>query len=215
MIAGIVFLCLFGGIVVWMVFLTKHEKNPAQEENLNDELLYEPLTGKKITVEEAERGIVVENYEGPRIKSDQEIEENYSDDLKEIEYIHRDFIKSGIGEAEDDKDIAFDRILEQSEYAKELTTKVIHYLWEFRPGLFFGLVYVKYSYLGRGQGPFDEYQPFAVIEEQSDIAAFATIQDACVELIDDAVLIRLPKRISHAGFKEFVEDVNNRLRGGG
>ncbi|SHH21535.1 hypothetical protein SAMN04488109_3202 [Chryseolinea serpens] len=214
MIAGIVFVCLFGGMVIWMMFLTKHKKDPAQEENLSDELLFDPLTGKKITLEEAERGMVVENYTGPRIKPDQEIEDNYSGERKEIEYILRDFIKSGIEETyhDDDEDSVFDDILAQSEYDKGPQKKGIHHLWELRPGLFFGLVYVACSY--SEHGPSHECQPMAIIEDQPDITAFATIPDAYVELIEDMVLIRLPKRISHAGFKEFVEDVDNRLRGG-
>lgn len=212
MIAGIIFVCLLGGVLVWMLFLTKSEKDPAQEERLNDELLFDPLTGKKITLEEAERGVVVEDYEGPRVKSDQEIEENYSDDQKEIEYILRDFIKAGMDEREsDDDDEAFNNILDKSEYARGLAKKSIHYLWEFTPGVFVGLVYVSYSYLLK-EGPSHEYQTFAIIKDQDDIAAFAAMPDACVELIDDAVLIRLPRRALHVDFREFVEDVNARAR---
>jgi hypothetical protein len=210
MIVGIIFLCLLAGVFFWMMSLSKPEKNPVQEDNLNDELLFDPLTGRKMTLEEAEQGIVVESV-SPRIKSDQEIEENYSDDLKEVEYILRDFIQSGIDETYfEDEDVGFDRLFAQSEYARGLNTKQIHHLWEFRPGLFFGLVYVSYSL----QGSAHDYQSFAVIEDQSDISAFATIPDAYVELIDDTVLIRLPKAISHAGFKEFVEEVSSRMRGG-
>ena len=212
----IILLCILACIfIVGMVFISKTENNTAQEDRLNDELLYDHLTGKKITLEEAEQGIVLENHPAPRIKPDREIEENYSDDQKEIEYILRDFIASGIDEIDRDSDeeAVFDRILAQAEYARGLDTKVIHYLWEFNPGLFVGLVYVSYAYLGKGQGPFHEYQTFAIIDDQSDASAFATIQDAHVELIDNAVLVWLPKRTSYAGFKDFVEDVNNRTLG--
>lgn len=214
MTVGIIFICLLGGVVIWMLFLSKPEKNSAQEENLRDELLFDPLTGKKISMEEAEHGVVLENYAGPRIKPDQEIEENYSDDQKEIEYILRDFIKSGVDEiaGEDDDEVSFDQILAQSEYAKGLDTIEIHHLWKFRPKFFFGLAYVSYSHIGRNQG--HEYQAFAIMANQSGISAFTTIEEVYVELIDDAVLVRLPIKITHAAFRKFVEDVNDRMQGG-
>jgi hypothetical protein len=207
MITWIIFLCLFGGMMVWMMSLLKHERNRTQEENVIDELLFDPMTGRKITMEEAEQGVVVESL-SPRVKPDQEIEENYSDDLKEIQYILRDFIKAGIDETYfNEADAGVDHILRRSEYARGLTTKEIHHLWEFSPGLFVGLMYVLY-------GSLHEYQSFAIIENQSDASKFFKIKDAYVELIDDVVLVRLPKTISHAGFKEFVEEVNHCMRSG-
>jgi hypothetical protein len=49
-------------MMVWMMSLSKREKNPAQEGNLSDELLFDPVTGRKITIEEAEQGVVVESF---------------------------------------------------------------------------------------------------------------------------------------------------------
>jgi len=81
---------IFGGafLFIWYFYRAdkaqKHAMSKKWEEE-DDELLYDKLTGRKISVEEAEEGIEVTESDFRRIKTDEEILQNYSGSEQQTE----------------------------------------------------------------------------------------------------------------------------------
>ena len=71
----------------------EYEKN--LKESLADEFIYDPETGARITLEQAESGHWIENDNYNRIKSQEEIDRHYFGKEKEIEELVNEMRKSG------------------------------------------------------------------------------------------------------------------------
>lgn len=105
MIFGITLIVLLGIILFTTLRPSKAEKQEKaeQEERLKDERIYHPETGCYFTLEELENGVIVVDEHINRIKSDEEIQANYSEDQQEIEYVVRLMLQSGLAETEDER----------------------------------------------------------------------------------------------------------------
>jgi hypothetical protein len=180
---------------------SKEEKQALaeQEERLKDERLYDSVTGRYLTLEEAENEVINADDYIDRIKSDEEIEKNYSEDAREVEYIIRDMIQSEIPETEDE------RIYELIEYSKIFETSEtysINNLWEIKPNHFLGIAYVTYNYShGRSDSRAVEYQLLGIVQGKflTESKAYEGIE--FVE-INETHIFKIPKKIEYSIFKE-------------
>ncbi len=84
-------LALVVALFVWYVTRGYRAEKDKYRKNLEDEFLYDPATGKKYTLEEAQTtGFPAENLN--RVKTDEEIEASFTDEEKEAEYA-RNFLR--------------------------------------------------------------------------------------------------------------------------
>jgi hypothetical protein len=76
-VLGFMLLCIF-------LFLKSSKRDKIEEgeleERLKDEFIYDPVSGAMITLEQAEKGHVIDPGVFDRIKSDEEIETYYSEE---------------------------------------------------------------------------------------------------------------------------------------
>src|SRR5687767_10938065 len=119
---------LFAIVLFFIIKILKADskKLKDQEKSLEDELIYDPLTGRHLTLEQAQNETLVYEPEGIRIKSDEEIEANYGDDDKEVEYIIRKSITMDFEKNEDDRILA---LIEDSEVFSDMPSFDLTYLW--------------------------------------------------------------------------------------
>jgi hypothetical protein len=190
-------------LAIWLGFaLSKKEKEESekQEKSLDDELIYDPVTGRKMTLEEAENEVINIPDSVSRIKSEQEIEENYSDDEKEIEYITRDVIKSNIPESNDDRIID---LITYSGIFESTRSFAVQQLWEIKPDNFIGLVDISYTYsFGRSDSLAFESQLIGILQKNTitkEINGFGRID---LKEIDNTIIVRLPYKARYRDFKK-------------
>ncbi|KGO85952.1 hypothetical protein [Flavobacterium suncheonense] len=86
-------------VFLWKV-MTHKSKSEIEEENrlkesLSDEFIYDPETGTKLTLEQAESGHWIAHNNVNRIKDSDEIEQFYYDDEKEVEELKNYIKKTG------------------------------------------------------------------------------------------------------------------------
>ena len=207
----VVVILIMAAILIWIITKSsKQEKRQLeeQEERLDDEFIY--VSGKRLTLEEAENSIVVvEESEIDRIKSDSEIENNYFDDNKEIEYIRRDFIRAN-SPGIDPGEITY--LINKSQLFKELKSFEILDLWRLRPDLLAGLINLSYDYLNaRSKEIVFETQPIVVIHGRENIQKLVALQNVHKELVEDSVIVRQPKRVNYKEFKKLIEIIVNSI----
>lgn len=199
MIAGII--CITIMAVIIFVFFNRQirEEKAArreQEKRLEDESIYDPSTGAKMDLEQAENDLFINHDFVLRVKSDQEIEENYLGDEREIEYIKRHFAKAGIHESENEELI---NLIYQSKNAKQFKTFDIYFLWEWKPGYYVGLIYISYEYLsGRSLETTYEMQLFVVLNHLTTANAKEVLHNFEDEQTPDWVIFRLPGKAKYS-----------------
>lgn len=192
----IVFVVLLGG-VIWYLFYLKNIDRPKQELQRRsfDETLYDPVSGKTITLEQAQQGYVVDGDIQLRIKSNQEIEEYYTEDERELEYVRRYFAEKGQYESEDDTVIQH---LRESEMAKQFDSLGVCHLWQLKPDLHLAIIQITNRYLGG----VTEYQKVFVL--QSSNARALQIPDRFKEWEFERtrhwLIIRCPKKLNFNQF---------------
>jgi hypothetical protein len=152
------------GIIIAVLKPSKQEKQALaeQEERLKDERLYDSVTGRYLTLEEAENeAINADDYIG-RIKSDEEIEKNYSEDEREVEYIIRDMLQFGIPEAEDERIF---ELISNSKIYETVESHSINNLWEIKQNHFLGIASVTSSFShGRSDSRTYAYQIIGIVQ---------------------------------------------------
>ena len=191
-------------LIVW-VFVsfkpTQQEKQASAEleERLKDERIYDSVTGRYLTLEEAENEIIHVDEHIDRIKSDEEIEKNYHGDQREVEYIVRHMIQSGITDTEDERIyelIGYSKIFESAEDYS------IYGLWEIKPDHFLGIAYVTSPYNhGRSDSFMRDHQLIGIVQQKfldSDSEAFAGIE--FVEF-NETQIFKITKKIEFSTFK--------------
>lgn len=179
---------------------SKQEKQAAaeREESLKDEQIYNSITGRYLTLEEAENEIINADDYINRIKSDEEIKKHFLPEEQEVEYIIRDMIQLGIAETEDE------RINELLEFSKIFESEIysVNNLWEIKPDHFLGIAYVTYKYPGSNQIRDYEYHLIGIVQGNllnTESEAYAEIEFA---EISETQIFKIPKKISHSKFKK-------------
>ena len=141
-------IAIFSGVIllgVGVYFVSKHVQKEEQEGKPylpDDGLIYDPVSGRNLTVEEAEAGIIVSDEEASRIKSDEEIEAFYSGPEKEREYIERDLILSGATSMED-QELPW---LDDSDMVRRLVKFGLSSMYQIAPGRYLGVATVVHHY---------------------------------------------------------------------
>lgn len=197
--AGFLFILVVICVILFAYYVgqSSAKKTPDEvevEQRLEDEFIYDPDTGAKMTLEQAESGHFIRHDNSLGIKTDKEIEENYDEDNQEVEYIVRYFREKGIGEHEDEE---IDDRVKNSEMAKEFNRFAVVWLWSYKPNTFIGIVNVE------NYG--SEYQLF-IVSDNAEIAKFKTIyEDIAVEAIEiHQTLIRFARQLKYADFRKVI-----------
>ena len=117
---------IFGLVIVFFAwaFRSGIKEREVQRQTLgDDEFLYDKLTGKKITIEEAEAGYTVTTDDIKRIKTDEEITENYIGFEREMELVVNGLKKEGY--KINDQDIDFNARIGSS----AILSKALNWSW--------------------------------------------------------------------------------------
>lgn len=197
---GFLFVLVVIGVILfaWYIAQLSARKTPREivvEQRLEDEFIYDPDTGAKMTLEQAESGHFIKHDNKLRIKSNKEIEENYDEDNQEVEFVVRYFREKGIHEHEDE---SVDEKIQDSGMAKEFKKFWVVWLWSYKPNKFLGIVSVE------NYG--SEYQLF-ILSNEADIDKFKSIsEDIAVEALHiNQILIRIPKQLKYEDFLKVME----------
>lgn len=183
-----------------VAFLTKSkkktEKSAEPDRTIPEDRVYDHLSGRYLTLEEAENQVIDGNQYINRIKSDEEIQKHYSPEQQEIQYIVRDMILSNITETEDD------RIYELIEYSRlyDADDYSMHHLWEIKPDHFLGIAYVTYYY-PNGEVRDYENQIFGIVQGDMLKAEFSTQADTVFVELNSTQVFKISKKITFREFK--------------
>lgn len=148
-------------------------------------------------MEEAENEVIDGDQYINRIKSDAEIQQHYSEEQQEVEYIVRDIIQSNITETEDDRIfelVEFSQLYDADEYT-------MNYLWEIKPDHFLGIAYVTYRYGVRVSG--NENQLFGIIQGDTLKDEFESNAEIQFAELNNTRIFKIPKKITFTEFKRF------------
>jgi hypothetical protein len=196
-------------IVILVVFvialLTKFSKEKEKavkpdeplDKPLDDDLIYDHLSGRYLTLEEAENEVIDGDQYINRIKSDEEIQKHYSAEQQEVEYILRHIIQSNITETEDD------RIFELVEFSKlyDAVEYTMNYLWEIKPDHFLGIAYVSYYVGTKFSG--HENQLLGIVQGDTLKNEFEVNADIQFAELNNTRVFKIPTKITFNEFKRF------------
>jgi hypothetical protein len=191
------------GAIIWSMFRkTDAEKKREKEieKRLEDETLYDPETGKQITLEEAENS-VFNAFDERRIKSDEEIEKNYEDEAKEMQYILREIFKEDL-EISTGSDLFVD-LLEHTEIYKRYNSIDFFYFFDLNNNASIGLANVSYDiFTGEGAETHSHLQiiGFRILEEGQKLPASKTVD---VEEKGNVAFLKSTKKISRSDYFNF------------
>jgi hypothetical protein len=186
------------------------KKLKEQEEKLTDELIYDPLTGRKLTLEQAQNETLIYEDEGMRIKSDEEIEANYVDADKEIEYIRRESFKRNFVDNEDD---SVSTLLQNAEVFANVDEFNIGDLWLIGSKNYIGLTYLSSNYdFGRSDQKTFEYQLIGVVHGESLCNQIKQFGDMVIQRIDEAMVFRSTKAAKYHDYLKLIGAVTGDAR---
>ena len=186
------------GVIIFRFANKKTKEEIELEKRLEDETIN--VNGKKVTLEEAENEtFVIEE----KILTEEEIENAYSGDSKELEYINRDLSLLDSWATYEE----LDGLLERCESLKEYEDVFIHQMSKYKPDLLIGIICVTYTYRIRHEEREVEYQPFFIVQNQTHPDKFKDIGDILIEQIDNHLIIRQPKKATHKGFRKLVMEI--------
>ncbi|WP_225000405.1 hypothetical protein [Cesiribacter sp. SM1] len=142
-------LCLLAVFfIIRYPFINKKEKEEEDKikERLKDEAIYDPVTGARMSLEEAESGLYIANDNLERIKPDDELEKYYNVQEVEYEKIKNYIIKEGMEPVEEEvANHLIERVISKSTVIDKYDEITISYT--FRPALDFyvSLALVEYT----------------------------------------------------------------------
>jgi hypothetical protein len=189
---GIIFIIVLTLALIVFLRAEKQEQKSRREveKRLEDEHLYNLSTGQKMLMEDAEDGIFLSNEN--RIKTDEEIEVNYPDELKDIQYIEREILQLNLKEI--DPEEMLDKI-ERLNLIKNYHFFTIDSLYELTPNKFIGLTSLSYSYLnGRVIQSFEETQLFGIICTHNNLQHLFSSKNYDAEYVDNLLFIKLSRK---------------------
>lgn len=204
MIFGIILIALVAAILFSLMRPTKAEKQARAEleERLKDERIYHPETGRYFTLEELENEVIVIDNNYPRIKSDEEIEANYNEDQREIEYAVRFMLQSDLEETEDDRVY---ELIDGSELFESSDSHGVYLLWTIKPEHFLGIAQVSYS-LRNGKYEYgdSESQIVGIVQGDALTERLKEFPDLEFLRVGNTLLFRIPRKVSFNEFKLIV-----------
>jgi hypothetical protein len=203
------FAALFGGVILLATglyfFVQRMEKDEQQEKQYlpDDDLIYDPVTGKKYTLEEAEAGIEFLPEDFSRLKTDEEIESFYRGADKERAYIERSLLKYGARAVEHEQVLFW---LEQSAVVQQLSSFAIQFMYEIAPGRYLGIAHVAYRLPGHYSVAGSEDQLIGFVGgAPTDELRFTVVNDLEVETLPSGIFLRLPRIVNQADAATFLE----------
>jgi len=194
------FIAIFSVVILLGIggyfFAKRLEKEVQQDKQYlpDDGLIYDPISGRNLTLEEAEHGIVLPDNALARVKTDEEIETYYAHDAKERAYIERDLIVSGAIA------VALELLtwIDHSAMVRQLRSFQVHFMYEVAPGRYLGLANVgyrhssvagsEYQFVGFISGTFAGHHDRALLEALE------------IETLANGMLLRLPRVATRADF---------------
>jgi len=200
-IATILFAVLLFLIIKLINAENKSQKD--QEKRLEDERIYDPLTGRHLTLEEAQEETLVYESEEVRIKSDEEIEANYSDDQKEVEYILREYAKRDFVDNEDDRIFT---LLQDSEVFSDVTQFDVNNLWQIKNNDYLGLAYISSTYNhGRNDHLAYEYQIIGIFQGDDMYNRLKNFPTIKLQKMEQTTLFRLTRKANYQDFLKLID----------
>jgi len=195
----IVIALLVVALILFKAIKKDKEASAELAESLKDERIYDHVSGRYLTLEEAENEVIDGNKYINRIKSDEEIQKHFSEDEREVEYIIRDMIQSSISETEDERIfelVEFSQLYGPDDYS-------IHYLWEIKPDHFLGIAYVTHYYPNGTQIRDHENQLFGIVQGNTLTAEFEANAEIQFIELNNTRVFKIPRKISFNEFKRF------------
>jgi hypothetical protein len=190
-----------------LYFFSREFKKENQEEKVylpDDGYIYDPVSGRKLTLEEAESGVVVSedmaSVSSSRIKTDEEIETFYTGDVKLKEYIKRELMVSGAGFM--GRDLL--DWLDQSVMLQGLVSFNLDFMFQVVPGRYLGMASVTYRMPGHSGSAGSEYQFVGFIAGINTIQHQDILKDLEIELLAHGLLLRLPRMATRTDFDRLV-----------
>jgi hypothetical protein len=199
---------LFSIAILFLITVLKsdNKKIKEQEESLKDERLYDPLTGRHLTLDEAENETLVQDNPELRVKSDEEIEDNYKDDDKEIEYILRKAILMEFEENEDERVL---ELLKNSDIFFDTAGFDLRNLWRISNDVFIGLCYVSSVYNnGRSDQNVYGYEIVGISQGDFILQKLKSMPSIKIQTTEQTTLFRLTKKAKHQDFLKLVDILN-------
>ncbi|MBL7838552.1 MAG: hypothetical protein JNJ75_00275 [Cyclobacteriaceae bacterium] len=209
MIFGIIFFVLLGIILFTILKPSKKEKQAQAEleERLKDERIYHPETGRYFTLEELENEVIVVDEHINRIKSDEEIQANYSKDQQEIEYVVRLMLQSDLTRTEDER---IYELIDRSELFASSDSRHINHLWTITPQHFLGIAHVSYSIRnGKYEYGDSENQIIGIVQGDSLIGELKKVEDIEIINMGNTQLFRVARKTKFQEFKELFEIIRS------
>lgn len=206
---------LFAGIILIVVVVialgsifVKSDREKAEEaemeKRLADEVIYDRETGVKMTLEEAENGYIVKGTLTPRFKTDEEIEQHYSDEEKDIEYIKRFFVDYDIVESTEGFEVM--DVLTLSEMSKLYEHFEVDELWKYREGVYVALIGIMSRYVS---GTFSDTQLAFVVKQDIPAKLHNAFRDYEIEYRDGWAIMKSPGRGMYKDLETLVKALGN------
>ena len=212
MTTSIIILTLLG-ILFGYFFIKPNEEEEREkrevEKRFEDELIYDPFTGTKLTLEEAEKGISIDKLsEERRVKSSEEIELNFDDDGKEVEYFLNDLAENGFLSVKSVDPII--TLLEKTDCINGYSDYMISDLYQYESSSFIGVIQVAFTTInGKFNGEFLERQLFAIFPSHADISSLNNIDAYNVESINDIIFIKSSRKVQRSEGLELINFIRN------
>lgn len=186
-------LVLVLGLPIFLLFYhslrVKSRDQREVEKRLADERIYEPISGRLLTLEEAEQGVIVD--EQPRIKTDVEIDLYYKGDTREFEKVQKYLIVNDYRFIEPDK---IDKKLSGSQLLAQYQDYGLSLLVELRKEIYVGVVLVSYTL---AHSPIWEYQAFLLFVELDSVNSTSVYSENFeIERIGNDLLAKENKAIT-------------------
>lgn len=212
MLIGIVIIICLAVMMFFTLRPSEAEKQAKaeQEERLKDERIYHPETGRYFTLEELENEVIVIDNNYPRIKSDEEIEANYYEDQREIEYAVRFMLQSGLAETEDNRVY---ELIDGSELFESSDSHGVYLLWTIKPEHFLGIAQVSYS-LRNGKYEYgdSESQIVGIVQGDVLIDELKKLKDIEIINIGSTTIFRIPRKMTYHEFKQVADLIGTSVK---
>lgn len=212
MLIGIVIIICLAVVMFFTLRPSEAEKQAKaeQEERLKDERIYHPETGRYFTLEELENEVIVIDNNYPRIKSDEEIEANYYEDQREIEYAVRFMLQSDLEETEDDRVY---ELIDGSELFESSDSHGVYLLWTIKPEHFLGIAQVSYS-LRNGKYEYgdSESQIVGIVQGEVLVDELKKFKDIEIINIGSTTIFRIPRKMNYHEFKQVADLISTSVK---
>lgn len=187
-IIGIAFLVIALGYFVHMSTKIDRQNRKKLEEQLDDEYIYDPETGLKMTLEEAEQGAIFESNGIGKIKSDAEINSIEDENIRELHRIRNFFLKSELTNVDIDEFEIMRAKIASLQFSSNYSRIETDFITKVSENSYIALTSVAYVIAGkRGGSSYDDNQIFGIIENDKTIGTAYIIPNSIRTHIENAV----------------------------